>query len=338
MPLRPFRVSTDFVTCAEIIPRAFRYPENPSWDMQDDDLEYLIGMFANLARIWPLIKLAQAVIPMLRDYIQGYVWEEKGQPVGIILLRREEKTITWTIEVVAVLPDYRRQGIGRRLVEAGLDLIRERKGAIVRLAVIAENVPAYALYRQMGFEPFESCISFDYVQDEPPPEIACPSGYTSSRFTHSDWHCSYDLALHITPTEVQRYHPIHETQYRPTLSKYMVEQIEHKAGGLRKEKAAVHTLPEEQVVAVANYWIRTRPGGINRIHIRFDPAHAVIAPYLLGNSIRTVQSQSPGRRIHFAIPHWQSAEIEAARATGCVERLEYHRMGIVLTESLPPTG
>jgi GNAT superfamily N-acetyltransferase len=120
MPIRPFRLSTDLRICAEILPPAFQYPENPSWNMQDDEAESLVGMLSGVARVWPVVRFFQLVFPSLRDYVRGYMWEE-DRPVGVILLHRQGKTHTWEIVRVAVLPDYRRQGIGSRLVQASVD-------------------------------------------------------------------------------------------------------------------------------------------------------------------------------------------------------------------------
>ena len=53
---------------------------------------------------------------------------------------------------VAVHPDYRGTGIGRRLVEAVLAEAREGGARVVFLEVRAGNVVARRLYRQLGFK------------------------------------------------------------------------------------------------------------------------------------------------------------------------------------------
>jgi ribosomal-protein-alanine N-acetyltransferase len=54
---------------------------------------------------------------------------------------------------VAVRPDDRRAGIGRGLVEAGLDAVARRGAARCFLEVRADNRAAIALYRTLGFAP-----------------------------------------------------------------------------------------------------------------------------------------------------------------------------------------
>jgi ribosomal-protein-alanine N-acetyltransferase len=52
---------------------------------------------------------------------------------------------------IAVLPEFRRQGIGRAIVQALLDFARQHGGAFVSLEVRESNSGAFALYRMLGF-------------------------------------------------------------------------------------------------------------------------------------------------------------------------------------------
>lgn len=58
------------------------------------------------------------------------------------------------IHAIYVKPDYRRQGIGRQLMQAALQWGREQGCAQVALSVLAGN-PALKLYQALGFEVFE---------------------------------------------------------------------------------------------------------------------------------------------------------------------------------------
>jgi GNAT superfamily N-acetyltransferase len=58
---------------------------------------------------------------------------------------------TLLIREVAVLPRYRGQGIGRKLIEAAIAFARYRKLSAVSLTVNGDNTPARALYETSGF-------------------------------------------------------------------------------------------------------------------------------------------------------------------------------------------
>lgn len=52
---------------------------------------------------------------------------------------------------VVVAREHRGQGIGRGLIEAGLAWVIDRRGRRLLLEVEADNAPALALYRRLGF-------------------------------------------------------------------------------------------------------------------------------------------------------------------------------------------
>lgn len=71
------------------------------------------------------------------------------QPAGFVLFR----TVADEAEIltIAVLPEYRGQGIGRRLVERASDLAASAGACSLFLEVAEDNRAARALYRAAGF-------------------------------------------------------------------------------------------------------------------------------------------------------------------------------------------
>ena len=81
------------------------------------------------------------------------VVELNGRPVGRLYVRRHEDEIV--LMDVALLPEYRSQGLGSRLLAALIDesVHTSRK---LTLHVETNNPRAYAWYRRFGFEDVEN--------------------------------------------------------------------------------------------------------------------------------------------------------------------------------------
>jgi len=80
----------------------------------------------------------------------GFVWEEAGHVVGNVTLMPAGYGRGWVIANVAVLPDYRRRGIARALMQAALDKV-SRRGPFAVLQVDSDNDSARTLYESLGF-------------------------------------------------------------------------------------------------------------------------------------------------------------------------------------------
>lgn len=67
------------------------------------------------------------------------------------------------IDSLAVKPEYRRQGIARKLMEAQIKRGLEKGLAHITLLVDPENPNAQKLYKELGFEYLEDCYAFGQV-------------------------------------------------------------------------------------------------------------------------------------------------------------------------------
>lgn len=85
--------------------------------------------------------------------VDGFVWEEHGKIIANLTLIpafRAGKRV-FLIANVAVDPEYRGRGIGKKLTERALLAIRERQGVEAWLHVRADNPIAYGMYLSLGF-------------------------------------------------------------------------------------------------------------------------------------------------------------------------------------------
>lgn len=108
-----------------------------------------------IARMIPLLWLFSLLEVVGLGLGTGYVWREKKSVIGNVSLYRGGQHPYlgrgFLIANVAVHPDYRRQGIARRLMEAALEQARHRGGRWLALQVESDNQGAIDLYRSLGF-------------------------------------------------------------------------------------------------------------------------------------------------------------------------------------------
>ncbi|MEK6843271.1 MAG: N-acetyltransferase [Candidatus Micrarchaeota archaeon] len=69
--------------------------------------------------------------------------------VGFVDFKENEKSIK--ILGLAVLPEFQRKGIGKKLLTAAINFAREKKKEIIYLLLSNENFPASKLYEKLGF-------------------------------------------------------------------------------------------------------------------------------------------------------------------------------------------
>lgn len=84
----------------------------------------------------------------LAHYLVVRVGRQAVAYAGIWIMVDEAHVTTF-----AVLPDWRRQGIGARLLLALMRLAREKGARVATLEVRISNRPARALYQRFGFRP-----------------------------------------------------------------------------------------------------------------------------------------------------------------------------------------
>lgn len=85
---------------------------------------------------------------------------EAGRPVGCVLngVRNiSGKRIAWN-GGTAVVPEYRREGIGQRMMQACLDVYRELKVDLAYLEALVQNAPAIRLYEESGYKVVKNAI------------------------------------------------------------------------------------------------------------------------------------------------------------------------------------
>jgi len=172
-----------------------------------------------MGQFGPLVWLLERLSDEFRDSLTGFVWVEAGRVVGNVTLSRSKPgSQRWHIYNVAVQEAYRGRGIGRRLMEAALELARGRGGAWAILQVRQNNAPAMQLYQRLGFESLYALATLE--RDGPASFSQAPtpiSGYTLIPCRAADWQRRYELALATTSEEERWVRGVALDDFRPPL-------------------------------------------------------------------------------------------------------------------------
>lgn len=329
MPIRRFQLPGDVPLMLDIIRPAFEYPDHPEWNVQPDEVENMVDMLDTLRRLWPLFRVLRAVSPGLRHMMEGFIWEEDGQPVGLVNVIQRGTSPTWTIGNVAVLPAYRRRGIAQQLIAASVDLARQHGAEAVILDVVAGNMPAVKLYENLSFTAYRGSFILERPADTPPPAAnsdPLPPDVTLAPLAPFDWRSRYELADRLTPDTIRTFEPVDARRFRQPLALRLVGRPILGLMGLKVRRYGLRDT-SGTLLGSGGLQARTRPGGVNELWMMLDPAHGHLAEPLLNRLLTEVVALSPGRRIEMQMPGWQEAAIQAALAHDFRQMYAFTGMG-----------
>jgi ribosomal protein S18 acetylase RimI-like enzyme len=94
----------------------------------------------------------------LAPHSPAWLWlaERAGQPVGVLLANQiasvEKGGLALWVEELYVLPEARRSGIARALLDRLIEQARRQGVRAIELEVVPTQAAAFALYRGLGFE------------------------------------------------------------------------------------------------------------------------------------------------------------------------------------------
>jgi ribosomal protein S18 acetylase RimI-like enzyme len=80
---------------------------------------------------------------------------EDNEPAGVLIMCALPDSDTWEICYVGVVPERRRRGLGREMMIKALLEAKAAGVGEVFLTVDARNKPAWELYLNLGFQPFD---------------------------------------------------------------------------------------------------------------------------------------------------------------------------------------
>jgi len=216
--LRPFDIRRDLGAVADLVELCFA-------DTLDSDGRDYVARMRSAARNSPFLGLASAAAEWASVPMGGFVYLQDGRLVGnaSLIPYYVKGRRFFLIANVAVHPDYRRQGIARRLTERAIEFGRQKGTPSTWLHVREENFGAVRLYQNLGF--LERAVRTtwisqpDYTPGEPPPGM---------RFINPDsqqWPVYQAWLQHSYPQELSWHIPFHASALNPgwqgTLSRFL---------------------------------------------------------------------------------------------------------------------
>lgn len=280
--LRPFNPLLDLRPTTELIELAFGGALDPV------SREMLREMSALAWLYGPLFWLLNVTRSPLADSYGGYVWMEQGSIVGNITVhRRHGEKKGWFISNLAVHPHYRRKGIARDLMTAGLDLARERRARRISLEVKAGNEAARSLYDSLGFTQVDSVTRMRMEPLRPTRPILVDE-YRIEMVKRSDWSKLLQLTEQSLSPEAREIMPIREDEYRPSLLRRLASSIGDLLNGRNTYRLAASRGGEFAGVATL------RTGGLLGPHsltLMIHPAHRrTVEEMLLASALSAVEN------------------------------------------------
>ena len=119
-----------------------------------------LRLFADDPQLAQSSKLAQFFLfRVVRKNAENYICYLNGQRAGLLSIRTDRGSEVF-IYGIAVFPDFRRQGLGKFMMDFTDERAVELNKNYVSLAVVTTNEPAISLYKKLGFTFLGEGVSF----------------------------------------------------------------------------------------------------------------------------------------------------------------------------------
>ena len=335
--LRPADPSRDMGHIAALIEEAFGGDLIPQGREALRELK-IMSHFA------PFVWLLDRTSPEFHESFRGFVWVEEGRIVGNVNVGRTDPySGRWLISNLAVRPDCQGRGIAHHLVQAAIDLARERGGEWVLLQVHTENVPAYRLYRDMGFEQITATtelhlkrigklVDWEIGKSGNRYQSTSLPVYQSTnlrRRSYGEWRKEYRLALDATSKEMQWLNPLRRDQFRVGLDQRFSRWLSNLFKGYDEHRLAI--AKGDRFIATltmqASHW-----RGHHRLELVVHPDHRGQLEEMLVTKALSILGDYPERAVVVTHPAEHREAIEVLKRYGFTEKRTLAQMRLALSK------
>ncbi|GAB4513698.1 MAG: hypothetical protein OHK0046_14730 [Anaerolineae bacterium] len=280
--MRPVNLRTDLAPLADLIELAFA-------DSMDSGGRAALREMRYLSRMGPGLSLIARMNELAVGVSMGFVWIADGQLVGNVSVYPANWPgglgSAWIIANVGVHPNYQKRGIARQLMQASLDMIRERKGTTAILQVDAENDRARRLYRGLGFTEERSFTTWLRRSSLRVPDRGSNTDVYIRHRRRAEWQQEMALAERIRPQQyggIGWQRPLHPGTFRRPWLKAVNDALNLRG----MERLVVEPQPGEEALR-AVMWVENVFASKTRLTLMVDPlVQGIYDDALLQNVVR----------------------------------------------------
>ena len=276
--MRPVDLKTDLAPLADLIELVFASNMDSGGRAALREMRYL-------SRIGPGLHVLAHLNEMAAGISLGYVWLVDGRLVGNVSVYPahwpQDLGSAWIIANVGVHPDFQRRGIARRLMEASMEMIRQRGGTTAILQVDAHNEGAHQLYRSLGFVDERTWITWRRPGSSRLPEAINDPQVFVRRRRRAEWRAEMALAERIRPQErggLGWLRPLHPNLFQRPWWRQMFDWL-----SLRAVERQVITAPDDGRI-LASMWLENTVATRTQVTLLVDPLYQGIYDGLLINA------------------------------------------------------
>ncbi len=118
----------------------YRYGYEHAWVCERNN--QIAGVFFGYSSKWETLIDGPLQAAMLKHRV----------PMDAIAQENESLPGEWYLDTLITNPKFRRQGVAREMLNAASQIAKEEGHDIIALNCDIDNIPAYTLYKKMGYE------------------------------------------------------------------------------------------------------------------------------------------------------------------------------------------
>ncbi|NHK31137.1 MAG: GNAT family N-acetyltransferase [Asgard group archaeon] len=245
-------------------------------------------------RMMPFFKIMGIFSKNFRHVFDGFVYENKGGKI-VSTVNVGYSGNYWEIAMVATHPDYRRNGLAKKLILKSLEHAKKHNAKQCVLEVLEENEPAYNLYKKLGFNHFDTIMKLKLEKGKinSLSKYEFPDEYTIQPRTYDKktGKAMYELEEKATPQNVLDFLPVNKLKHQKTFLMRLMRPFFKLISGSKATKWLVYN--DNNLVGILYIEIGQTEEDCHNIELIIDPDHAEkITSVLINMALNQIKNNS----------------------------------------------